>query len=73
MGVWLGKQILGQSDQVQHQFAGQVAVVLPRGLRQPGPGNSRVDRPCADTESLRPLETMIPQGAFFRSGSIPAL
>jgi hypothetical protein len=37
MGVWLGKQILGQSDQVQYQMTGQpmCLVCLPRAPEGP--------------------------------------
>ena len=31
MGVWLGKQLLGQVDQITHQVGLQVAVLLPGG------------------------------------------
>ena len=31
MGVWLGKQLLGQVDQINHQVGVQVAVLLPGG------------------------------------------
>ena len=29
MGVWLGKQILGQVDQINHNVSGSVLIVLP--------------------------------------------
>jgi hypothetical protein len=35
MGVWLGKQILGQSDHMRHQIQGQAAnlmVIIPRAI-----------------------------------------
>ena len=35
MGVWLGKQILGQTDQISIDTSIQVAVLLPRTEPQP--------------------------------------
>ena len=35
MGVWLGKQILGQTDQISVDTSIQVAVLLPRTEPQP--------------------------------------
>src|SRR4030088_3131431 len=33
MGVWLGKQILGQTDEIRHDVSFQaLAVMLPRGI-----------------------------------------
>src|SRR5262249_37031440 len=37
MGVWLGKQILGQSDQVMVTTGETVLVVMPREMENPPP------------------------------------
>ncbi len=35
MGVWLGKQILGQTDEIRHDVSFQaLAVMLPRGIQE---------------------------------------
>ena len=41
MGVWLGKNILGQVDEVRHELSGGLAylsVILPRALTLAGSG-----------------------------------
>ena len=47
MGVWLGKQILGQTDQISIDTSIQVAVLLPRTEPQP-----ELDR-VIDLENIR--------------------
>ena len=46
MGIWLGKQILGQTDQIDHHVTGgvQLIVVLPREGSLVEPEESRVLR-----------------------------
>src|SRR5438094_10320688 len=48
MGVWLGKNILGQVDEVRHELSGglrtYLSVVLPRGIELGGSGS----RPLID-------------------------
>ena len=44
IGVWLGKQILGQTDEVRHEVNGSVAtylsVIMPRSLEAPSAASS---------------------------------
>ena len=49
MGVWLGKQILGQTDEVRHEVNGSMAtylsVIMPRAIEaQPAPAGLGVTR-----------------------------
>ena len=41
MGIWLGKQILGQTDEVRHEVSGSVttylSVIMPRSVERPRP------------------------------------
>src|SRR5215471_10857838 len=54
MGVWLGKQILGQTDEVRHDFNGvgcHLTVVLPRaGELSPTPKNTRLSCPVIEVD-----------------------
>jgi hypothetical protein len=51
MGVWLGKQILGQRDEIQYDINGgvQVLVVMPRpGVGQNASGMARIEAEDAE-------------------------
>jgi hypothetical protein len=64
MGVWLGKNILGQVDEIRHELFGnistQLQIVIPRGLEAataPGAqlidaGEDQVEIESADYETV---------------------
>ena len=58
MGVWLGKQILGQTDAVQHQMNGPLAahltVVIPRSLELPSKPTNEAAVPLQTKQSELP-------------------
>jgi hypothetical protein len=47
MGVWLGKQILGQTDQIRHDIRGNavpnLVVVMPRSPELPGNASKAIE------------------------------